>query len=175
MQNQQGKIIQLECEVQFHFFTPIIQTDDETGEKTQCTKYMAVISYGQHTHPPPPPIRIPHHIKEELVQAVRQFGSLSDITARRLIASPIYSILTNGKPDLDSDHIALYNFDAVNNLLRKEKLKEFPWGTDLAGVQYLQYSQGDNNPYIRSIEHYWDGQFIIVCQFQEQSGLFLPM
>jgi hypothetical protein len=96
----------------------------------------------------------------------------NDITARRLIASPIFSILTNGKTELDAEHIALYNLDAVNNILRKERLKENPWGGDFLGVQYLQDCHGDENPYIRSIECYSDKQFIIVCLFREQSRLW---
>lgn len=111
-------------------------------------------------------------MKLELIEAVRKYGNVNDITARRLIASPIFSILTNGNTELDAEHIALYNLDAVNNILRKERLKEHPWGGDFLGVQYLQDRQGDENPYIRSIECYSDKQFIIVCLFREPSRLW---
>lgn len=169
---QRGKIQQCACDVTFHFFFPKISVDKETGEKTASTTYAAILSYGEHTHPPPPAIRLPHNVKVELIDAVRKHGNVNDITARRLIASPVFSILTNGNTELDAEHIALYNFDQVNNIFRKERLKEHPWGGDFLGAQYLQDRQGDENPYIRSIECYSDKQFIIVCQFRDQSRLF---
>jgi hypothetical protein len=45
---QHGNIIKHECDVMFHFFIPRFVDGIST------TKYMAIISYGEHCHPPPP-------------------------------------------------------------------------------------------------------------------------
>ena len=94
------------------------------------------------------------------------------MTARRLVASPVFSLLTNGKTILDNEVVALHNFDKVNRLIRHAKQEEYPHGTDVAGVQFLQHSQSRDDPYIRTVEHFSDGNFIILCQFKAQSHRF---
>jgi hypothetical protein len=130
---------------------------------------MAVISYGEHTHPPPPPNKIPQLIKDEIVRAVKAYG-VAEATARRLQQSPILNIILNGKI-MSETHISLTNLDAVNHLIKKERLKEFPGGTDYLGALHLMsYPLGDG--YIRSALQNDDGHFVILCQLREQSQLF---
>jgi hypothetical protein len=70
-----GKLIQHECEVKFYFIMPIIKNGKPSTNK------MVVISYGEHTHPPPPPRKIPATVKEAYAKVFREFG-LSEVTAR---------------------------------------------------------------------------------------------
>jgi hypothetical protein len=134
---------------------------------------MSIVSYGEHNHPPPPPRKIPANVKEQLIKAIKQYGAVADCTARRLLASPTLPIIMNGSLTLSQEHIALTNQDAVNHLIRKERLKEYPWGTDFIGVQKLMtnLSRSLSDPYIRSATQLPDGHFIVLCQFVEQSKL----
>ena len=163
---KKGNILQLPCEVKFHFFTPIFNKDGKPS-----VNQMAVISYGEHSHPPPPPRKIPSQVKDELLKLVKAFGA-AEVTARQLIASLILHIMLNGKTSLTEEHIALTNQDAINHLIRKERLKEHPLGTDFLGVQKLMLQQGLEDPYIRATHQYPDGHFVILCQFTEQSRAF---
>ena len=61
--------------------------------------------------------------------------------------------------------------DAVNHLIRKERLREYPNGTDILGVQHLMTKQL-SNPYIRQAIQLDDGHFVVICQSMEQSRLF---
>jgi len=164
---ERGAIIQLSCDVKFHFYEPVFEDNG-----TASTNYMSIVSYGEHTHPPPPPRKIPAEVKSKVMEVIRQYG-VADCTARPLLASPILPIMMNGSTSLGQEHIALTNQDAVNHLIRKERLKEYPWGTDFIGVQQLMLNQGHlDDPYIRSATQFPDGHFVVLCQFPEQSQLF---
>ena len=80
--------------------------------------------------------------------------------------------MLNGKTSLSHEHIALTNQDAINHLIRRERIKEYPWGTDFQGVQKLMLQHGLQDPYIRSTIQFPDGHFVILCQFTEQSRAF---
>jgi len=108
-----GNIIQLECQVKFHFFLPVFTNEEPS------TNSMVIISYGEHTHPPPPPRKVPSAVQERLLKAVMGFG-LIDATARRLIHSPTLSIMLNGKSSFSHEHVSLINQDVVNYFIRKE-------------------------------------------------------
>ena len=162
-----GKIIQHRCDVKFYFVVPIF-TDGKPS-----TNKMAIISFGQHSHPPPPPRKIPANVKTEFVKVFREFGS-SDITARKLLASPLLPAMLDGKTTLSTHHIALANMDAVNHLIRKERLREYPNGTDILGVQH-QMTKQLSDPYIRQAIQFDDGHFVVLCQFSQQSGAFFSV
>ena len=164
--HRKGQIVQLSCNVKFHIFTPTFSNE------TPSTRYMAILSYGTHNHPPPPAHRIPIQVKEKILKVIQAFG-VGEATARKLIASPILPIMLNGKTNLGSEHVALTNQDVVNYLIRKERAKEYPWGTDYQGVQYLMLQQNPDNPYIRHVELFPDGRFIILCQSPQQSRLLM--
>jgi hypothetical protein len=123
----QGKLTQLQCEVKFHFYTPLFIN------RKASTNKMAIICYGEHTHPPPPPRKIPAAVKEKFLKAISAFG-VGEATARRLLASPILPIMLNGKTSFEQEHVALANQDVINYLIHKERIKEFPWGTDFQGT-----------------------------------------
>ena len=124
---EQGKLIQLTCSVKFHFFTPVFVNNKPS------TNQMAIVCYGEHTHPPPPPRKIPIDVKDRFLKAVYAFG-VAEATARRIIASPILPIMLNGKTTFEKEHVALANQDVINYLIRKERIKEYPWGTDFQGI-----------------------------------------
>jgi len=131
---------------------------------------MVIISKGEHNHPPPPPRRLAADVKTRLIQAISQFG-VSEATARRLSASPFMSIILNGKQEYTMDHIPLLNHSVINHIIRSEKAKQLPYGTDFMGVQYQMTLQDSTNPYIRVATMYPDGKFLILCQFKDQSQL----
>ena len=110
-----GKIIQLECQVKFYFVVPTFMNGKPSTNK------MALISIGEHSHPPPPPRKIPAAVKDSFAKVFREFG-LTEVTARRLLASPLLLILLDGKTNLSTHHIALANMDAVNHLIRRERM-----------------------------------------------------
>ena len=83
------------------------------------------------------------------------------------------AIVCYGQTELTETHIALFNQDALNHILRKMRSEEYPWGTDFQGVQFLMCQQSIQDPYIRQTISYPDGHFIILCQFREQSQLLL--
>lgn len=124
-QRDRGNLIQLQCSVKFHWFLPMFIDGKPT------TNQMAIICYGEHQHPPPPR-KIPLQVKEKFIKAVQVFGVHSN-TVRRLIASPILPIMLNGKTIFEKEHVTLANQDVINYLIRKEKIKEYPMGTDFQG------------------------------------------
>src|SRR5579859_6802733 len=165
---RRGKIIQLSWNVKFHFFEPGF---DNQGHPS--TNYMAILSYGEDSHPhvTPAPRKIPALVQDELFKTIREYG-LPDATARRVIASPILPIMMNGATTLSKEHIAMTNQDAVNHLIRKLRIKEYPWGTDFLGIQRMMTQQTPDDPYIRATHQFPDGHFVVLCQFIEQSKLF---
>ena len=128
---------------------------------------MVLICIGEHPHPAPPARKIPAKVKDTFIKVFRQFG-LFKVTAKRLLASPLLPILLDGKTNLSTHHIALTNMDAVNHLIRKERLCEHPLGTDILGVQHLMSTQRLTDPYIRQAIQFDDGHFVILYQFQQQ-------
>ena len=91
---RRGQIVQMTCNVQFHFFLPVF-----VDGKPNISQ-MAILSYGEHTHPPPPPHKIPQNVKTDLIRVIQAYGA-PEATARRLIASPMLSIILNGKTTLN--------------------------------------------------------------------------
>src|SRR5947207_12252250 len=113
-----GQIIQLSCQVKFHFYLPNF---DEDG-KNPSSRFMAILNIGEHTHPPPPPRKIPQKHKQLLLQAIQEFG-LAEATARRLISSPILPLMLDGKTNFGEKHVSLINHGHINHLIQKEKVK----------------------------------------------------
>jgi hypothetical protein len=126
-ERKRGKIIQLECDVKFHIFTP------QFKDGVPTTKNMAIVCYGEHTHPPPPPRKIDAKVKQKLINLIQTYGA-PEATARRLVAPPILPIMLGGEiQDLGEMHVGLLNQDVVNHIIRKERIKSHPWGTDFQG------------------------------------------
>jgi len=74
---KQGSIIQKKCGVKY---TKIVPLDIE-----QCP-YVILISRGVHSHPPPPPNRVPITIRSRLQDLIRQANDdTSDVTPTRIV------------------------------------------------------------------------------------------
>lgn len=161
-----GKLMQLTCDVHYYILTPVVF---ENTHKLSV-KYMVIISKGEHNHPPPPPRRLSSETKTRLIQAITQYG-VEEATARRLTASPYMSIILDGKREFSMNHIPLINQSVVNHIIRMEKAKQLPFGTDFLGVQHQMTLQDPTNPYIRIATMFPDGKFLVLCQFKDQSRL----
>ena len=155
----------MSCDVKFYFFTPTFNSDG-----IPSTKNIAILCYGEHTHPPPPPRKIPQNVKDNLIRVVQAFGA-AEATARKIIASPLLPIVFNGKTTLAEEHIALTNHSAVNHIIRRERLRRHPLGTGFEGARHLMIQRGPENPYIRQCYQFPDGHFVILCQLKAQSHL----
>lgn len=161
-----GNLISIrDCPVKYWFFIPKVNVDG-----TPSTNHLVILSKGEHNHPPPPLQRIAPDIKANILKAVHEFG-LAEATARKLIASSHLSIMLNGEEKLRHEHLSLLNQSSVNHIIRTERAKEYPFGTDFIGVQHLMTCQNPSDPYIREATMYPDGKFIILCQFKWQSQL----
>jgi hypothetical protein len=159
-----GKVVQFNCSAKYFFVLPVF----ENG--IASTNQMALICYGEHPHPVPPARKIPTKVKDDLTEVLHKFG-LKEATARRLLASPMLPLLLDGKPTLSAHHVALTNMDAVNHLIRREKSRQHPLGTDILGVQQLM-TKRPADPYIRQATQLDDGHFVVLCQFEQQSEYF---
>ena len=72
-----GSIIHKECQVKFYCITPV--------DLEKCP-YIVIISKGIHTHPPPPPVKIPINLVEDL-QSIIIGEDLLNLTARKFLIS----------------------------------------------------------------------------------------
>ena len=71
-----GNIIQMDCNVKIYVFTPVFDNNNKPS-----TKHMAILCFGEHTHPPPPPRKIKPSVKAELIKVIKTFGA-AEATAR---------------------------------------------------------------------------------------------
>lgn len=131
---------------------------------------MVIISVGVHDHPPPPPIKIDDNARIDVTEMCHKLG-LQDLTARKFLSSPLLPILLGGATHLNERQLGSINYDTIGHLIRKEKLREFPFGTDILGVQHLMQSR-ISDPYIRRAIQSSDGHFVVLCQFEAQSNMY---
>jgi hypothetical protein len=134
------------------------------------TNKMVIICYGVHPHPPPPPIKQADIVRSEFIALFRKLG-LSDLTARKLLSSPLLPVLLDGSTQLTEKHLACINHDSINHLIRRERLREYPFGTDVLGVQHLMQTRV-SDPYVRRAIQSSDGHFVVLCQFEDQSQMY---
>lgn len=57
----QGKLVHQDCDVKFHWLIP---------QDLKNCPYLVFISYGTHTHPPPPPDKLPKDIVNDLTKLI---------------------------------------------------------------------------------------------------------
>lgn len=83
--------------------------------------------------------------------------------------------MLNGETTLTNQHKTLQNLDAIGNLIRKERAKEYPWGTDFQGAMYLKEQERklELPKYIRRTGQLDSGRFIVHCQSVEQSLMLM--
>jgi hypothetical protein len=156
-----------DCPVKFYFYSPVITQSERS------TDHLVIISFGEHNHPPPPMRRLSDAQKKDVVNNAIEYG-LAEATARKLFASMYCSLILTGKEnqDLTCQTLALMNPSILNHIIRVERTKQFPTGTDFLGAQHEMTRQDPSNPYIRECMMYPDGQFMIICMFPEQARLW---
>jgi hypothetical protein len=81
--------------------------------------------------------------------------------------------MLNGKTNLSQEHASLANQDVVNRLIKKERTKEFPHGTDFLGALFLMKNQSESDQYIRAAIQSADGKYMVHCQSIEQSKMLM--
>jgi hypothetical protein len=64
----QGALLSKKCDVKFHFLWP---------ENFIITPYIILISKGVHSHPPPPPVKPPSRILQEVVAVIQRMNTLT--------------------------------------------------------------------------------------------------
>lgn len=145
-----GNLVRIDCPVKYYFYTPVVKRNGP------ITNHLAILSYGEHNHPPPPMRRIVPALRGRIISAITKFG-LAEATARKLIASSYMPLILNGQEELNAQHLALLNQSVIDHIIRVERTKQFPHGTEFLGVQYQMTHQDPTNPYIRVATMYPDG------------------
>jgi hypothetical protein len=112
--------------------------------------------------------RIAPNLRTRLITGIMEFG-LAEATAHKLTTSLYIPIILNEEEELNAQHLTLLNQSVINHIIRGERMRQFPYGTDFLGAQHLMTHQDPTNPYIHQAIMYPDGQFMIACQFKEQS------
>ncbi|RIB09087.1 hypothetical protein C2G38_297643 [Gigaspora rosea] len=136
-----GKIVNKgSCPVKFYHIVP--------ENLTECP-FIIMISVGIHNHSPPPAVKTPQNIMENLQKIINNEYDL-DLTARKLLTKPMIKIYLQGKP-LSSIHPSLNNQSRLNYLIEKSKRSKYPFGQDIIGVTYELLKQKNlPDPYIRT-------------------------
>ncbi|RIB07531.1 hypothetical protein C2G38_2214135 [Gigaspora rosea] len=124
---------------------------------TECP-FIVMISTGVHNHPPPPPVKTPQNIMENLQKIINNEYDL-DLTAR-----PMVKMYLQGKP-LSSIHPSLNNQSRLNYLI--EKISDLNIHLDKI---LLQKNLPD--PYIRMARFFDNGQYLVLCTQKEQTKFF---
>jgi hypothetical protein len=75
-----GSIIHKPCQVKFYCITP--------KDLEKCP-YIVIISKGIHIHPPPPPVKIPINLVEDL-QSIMNEEDILNLTARKFLTSKFF-------------------------------------------------------------------------------------
>jgi hypothetical protein len=75
VQIRRGNIISMKCSVKFRVFLPVFNDDGEPSATS-----MAIICEGEHSHPPPPPRKLPPTARQECINVIKAFD-LSEATA----------------------------------------------------------------------------------------------
>lgn len=131
-----GRLQHMACSVKFHIYKPTLQLN--TNEPS--APFMAIISVGLHNHPPPPPSKLPMQVRNTLLNAIKSYG-VSTATATRIMASNMLPWLLDNVPTLVVKHATLLNNDRINQIIRRERMREFPWGTDFLGMLSSLYEK----------------------------------
>ncbi|OJD22190.1 hypothetical protein ACJ73_06466 [Blastomyces percursus] len=162
-----GKLVHQKCNVIFDILIPI---------DLENSPYIALRSHGLHSHPPPPPSRIPVNITRDIAQVIHQMKD-PDLTLTLFLKSPEIKTLCQrySQQTFTQIHKSLINMDRIAALIYKERLFHFPEGRDFAGVMYhYQQDQQEHDPYIQRIYNE-NNQFMIFCAFKVQLKLLLTL
>ncbi|RHZ76174.1 hypothetical protein Glove_202g111 [Diversispora epigaea] len=157
---KQGSIIQKTCNVKY---SKLILLDIK-----KCP-YMILVSRGIHSHPPPPPNRVPITICDRLKELIHQANdNTGDVTPIRIISGNLIKTYF-GTEYLAEVHASLNNADRLRYHVDKIQKEINPQGTGLLGVVY-NYSKNINNfcEYVKRLEFFEDNHVMIICTTPEQ-------
>ena len=131
-------------DIKFHFLW---------SENFIITLYIILISKGVHSHPPPPPVKPPSRILQEVVAVIQRMNTLT-LTGSMLKINLCYFwsnflmtsesflhsaelqffVQENKNQILTEIHASFNNIDIVQSLIRKQQLLDFPAGRDFQGT-----------------------------------------
>ncbi|RHZ81222.1 hypothetical protein Glove_122g77 [Diversispora epigaea] len=157
---KQGSIIQKTCNVKYLKLIPL--------DIKKCP-YMILVSRRIHSHPPPPPNRVPITIRDRLQELIHQANNnTGDVTPTRIISGNLIKTYF-GTEYLAEVHVSLNNADRLRYHVDKIQKKINPQGTDLLGVVY-NYSKNINNfcEYVKRLEFFEDNHIMIICTTPKQ-------
>ncbi|KAH8684403.1 hypothetical protein BGZ60DRAFT_165405 [Tricladium varicosporioides] len=139
--------------------------------------YAILVARGNHSHHPPYPTRLPYQVANDVVLALRQ-GDILAQTPRRFILSPEYQWLLKkfSTTSLRAIHTSLAIEDRLAAFIRAERIKQYPEGTDLLGVQREFRSDQlklNEDQWFRKVYFTSDNShFIIICCTAKQARAY---
>jgi hypothetical protein len=150
----QGSIKKATCQVKFEIFKPLDQ---------EAYPYLIWVSTGIHTHPPPPPIKIPIQYCTEIFSILRRINNPTLTTGKCIRnAFKIYSkyILAGllKHPDLQAFcqkyngqtlstiHKSFANQDKISAMITKWRVGFYPKGTSVPAVLHEFEVKHKNSP-----------------------------
>ncbi|KAI2780986.1 hypothetical protein F4815DRAFT_468655 [Daldinia loculata] len=159
-----GNMVNRKCDCRYQVFIP---------EDLDIMPYILVVCTGRHTHPIPPPDKLPETLRQEIWELITKTGT-SKLTLPVFLTHPLVKEWLNNK---DASHITAVhptfaNSSVLSNMFRKHRLLHWPTGSSLMAVQRLYEKQaGKPGQYIQYVfQNAYN--FMVVCFNQEQFNLF---
>ncbi|EXX69589.1 hypothetical protein RirG_094700 [Rhizophagus irregularis DAOM 197198w] len=154
-------LVKIGCNVIFHKYEPL--------DLKSCP-YIVMVVKNTHSHPLPPPHRIPGHLQENVKNLIKNSNDLlSDTTSRKLISGPLIKAVF-GEVVLSDIHASMNNIDKLRNIVMKEQKLLHPHGQGIMGVVHA-FNQNEANlrDYIQRIIFTDSGNVIILCMIKLQA------
>lgn len=162
----QGSLFKIPCEVTFQVIIPI---------DIVAIPFFAIISFGIHTHIPPPPSTLSNSDIEEVVKVLRPMLTPQLTRSQFLNSTQLQTYLQlKGFHSIEEMHIGFANKDKISRIMKREKLLQFPFESSLGGVHYEWRTkhQDPETAYIQQIFTSSSGN-LIICLFKEQASILL--
>ncbi|KAI9102786.1 hypothetical protein DFS34DRAFT_409714 [Phlyctochytrium arcticum] len=160
-----AKVVRKEFLVTFTKITPLDQ---------KAFPFVILLSHGVHTHPPPPPVKIPTDIRSQLQTFLA--GTSSSILSVRAIIGGRYLQTWFGRllESIAADiHLSFNDLLSVRRLTAAESRRRDPFGESVLGVMaemFTQYQKRDEEDtlYIRKAEYTPSNKMIVLCALERQ-------
>ncbi|CAG8612356.1 24201_t:CDS:10 [Racocetra persica] len=150
----EANLIHLSCDITFYRLTPV---------NLIKYSYVALVSVGEHTHPPPPPSHISEAIKNHINKMINNASEYLDhITPRKIISSNLVHAYF-GVNILSEIHALLKNLDQLRYLVDRIQQAKNPYGQGILGIVY-NFWKNKNEIYF-----FDDGHIMILCITEEQA------
>ncbi|GBC31766.2 uncharacterized protein OCT59_013015 [Rhizophagus irregularis] len=128
-------LVKTGCNVIFHKYEPL---------DLESCPYIVMVVKNTHSHPPPPPHRIPVHLQENVKNLIKNSNDLlNDTTPRKLISGPLIKAVF-GEIVLSDIHASMNNIDKLRNIVMKEQRLLHPHGQGIMGVVHA-FNQNEAN------------------------------